>query len=198
MPNPSKRQRTGDVNPKEIPQALWALAEHVVGQAAAPSFSACLWPRLPMRPGRSVCVCVSLARSRSPCLPVGARAAEHRVCIDRRRPREGRLPRHRMPGGSPAGGRRADAPEGGAGDAPAPRRPSGPQQRARHPWACACAPRPCGEGLLCMISAKHPGAHAFSVCSTARVLHVGPYADGLDEGRARRARHQVPCPVQAC
>eukprot|EP01043_Picozoa_sp_COSAG02_P031781 COSAG02_NODE_2090_length_9866_cov_9.396642_6_plen_116_part_00 len=115
MPNPSKRQRTGGVNLKEIPQALWALAEHVVGQAAALCFSACLWSRLPMHVG------LSLARSRSPCLPDRARAAETHVCVDRRRPGEGNLPRHRMPGGSPAGGRRADAPKGGAGDAPAPR-----------------------------------------------------------------------------
>eukprot|EP01043_Picozoa_sp_COSAG02_P031780 COSAG02_NODE_2090_length_9866_cov_9.396642_5_plen_92_part_00 len=31
-----------------------------------------------------------------------------------------------------------------------------------------------------------------------RVPHVGPYADGLDEGRARRARRQVPCAEQTC
>ena len=30
MPNPSKRQRTGGVDLRDIPQALWALAEHVV------------------------------------------------------------------------------------------------------------------------------------------------------------------------
>ena len=41
MPNPSKRQRTGGVDLRDIPQALWALAEHVV-RGRFPCL--CCWP----------------------------------------------------------------------------------------------------------------------------------------------------------